>query len=201
MKDITEIKPFLDDVLGHNAAQVFDENMDEFIYYVRFYALSEPDTSSGKMRSKLRKLAEGILAMALKRFLEDNYTDESGQIDLNVADEAVYDRNMQPIDAIEKIRNSQKEMMSLMVSRGMYEFAKGKCLAKSITDRIQRDLETSNLTGQPEEGPKTDAMEQIEIQIMRLERRLPKLDNEDGRLLLALYGRIKELKSKPTSAA
>jgi hypothetical protein len=200
MKSLTEIIVFLEDVLGKDAAQLFDEHMDEFIYYVRFNALSTPDLADRKMRIRLRKLAEGIIAAALKRFLEDNYANDTGELNLNINDTGVYDNNMQPISAVDKIKKTQREMVSLIVSSGMDEFIRGKTLAKSIISRARRYQEEKpsqkDATWQLPAPPiNRAALEQVEIQIMRLERKLPAIDEEGARLLAALYSQARTMRA------
>lgn len=205
MKSLTDIIVFLEDVLGKDAAQVFDEHMDEFVYYVKFNALSEPDLPDRKMRIRLRKLAEGIIAAALKRFLEDKFADDTGELGLNINETGVYDRNMKRIDAIEKIKKGQKEMVSLMVSRGMDEFVKGKLLARSILSRARdyRDGQESPKDANwqlPAPPINRAALEQVEIQIMRLERKLPSIDDEGARLLAALYSQARTMRASQPGA-
>lgn len=202
MKSLTEIIVFLEDVLGRDATQVFDEHMDEFIYYVKFSALSEPDMPDRKMKIKLRRLAEGVIAAALKRFLNDKFADDTGDLGLNVNESGVYDRNMQRIDAIEKIKKSQKEMIALMVSRGMDEFVKGKALAQAIISRArqyQGEPSPKDVNWQLPAPPiNRAALEQIEIQILRLERKLPAIDEEGARLLTALYSQARNMRASQT---
>ena len=195
MKNLTDILAFLEDVLGKKAARVFDENMDEFLYFIRFSALNDLSITESKMRSRLRKLAEGIIAASVKRFLDDNYADDFGDVELNVNDSGVYDRNMQPINAIEKIRKSQREMIASMVSFGMYEFAKGRHLAKIMEAKTESKAEPSpkDANWKPAKKRKIRTpLELVEVKIMRLERKLPKLTKEEAKVLSLLYAQLRE---------
>lgn len=194
MKSLTDILAFLEDVLGKPSAQVFDENIDEYIYFVRFAAINDLTLTDSKMRSRLRKLAEGIIAASIRRFLNENYADDFGDVELNINDNGVYDRNMQPISAIEKIRKSQREMIGSMVSLGMYEFAKGRQLAKIMDARSQNDRSKEpnpkDVNWKPAKKT-TTLLEMTEVTIMRLERKLPDLTKEEAKTLSLLYSRLK----------
>jgi hypothetical protein len=185
MKNIAEISTFLEDVLGKDATRIFEENFDEFMYYVRSEALNNREITDKAMRIRLKNLAEGIIAASVKKFLNDNYADSMGGVEINVNDNGVYDRDMHPIPAIDKIRKNQKGITALMVSRGMYEFAKGRVLL--------------NQSGKPEASqsqPKTahrdttPTVEAVEIDVMRLEGRLPNISKEEGELLASLYDKL-----------
>lgn len=194
-KNLIEIIVFLEDVLGKNAAEVFEENMDEFVYFVRSEALHNTDITETKMRSRLRKLAEGIIAASVKRFLNENYADDNGEVELNINDDGIYDRNMKPISAIEKIRKTQRDMMSLMVSRGMYEFAKGRHLARIMDSRAadsddKKEANPKDINWTPP-APKTTLLELAEIEVMRLERKLPNLTPEEAVTLASLYLKLR----------
>jgi hypothetical protein len=97
---------------------------------------------------------------------------------------------MHPIPAIDKIRKNQKEITALMVSRGMWEFAKGRHLL--------------NQTGKPEapqSQPKAvhkepvPTIESVEIEVMRLEGRLPNISKEEGELLASLYDKLAAMRT------
>lgn len=210
MKSLTEIIVFLEDVLGKTAASVFDDNMEEMVYFIRSEALTNLEITESKMRSRLRKLSETILAASVKRFLNENYADDYGYVELNVEGQDVYDRNIRPISQIETIRKSQREIMSLMVSRGMYEFAKGRHLARIMETRSNEnnsmpepspkdtnwalgDHKDKRMfkTKRPSTKSKTTMLEQVEVQILRLERLLPNISKEDGKLLSKLYAKLK----------
>lgn len=198
LKNLTEIAVFLEDVLGKPAAHIFDENMDELIYIVRSQALHNPSITESKMRNKLKRLSEKIIAASLQSFLNENYADDFGDVELNVDEGGIYDRNMKPISAIEKIRKSQREMLNLMVSRCMYEFAKGRNLAKIMDARSNddgKDPDPKDIDWTPPKA-KPLTLELIEIQILRLERKLPNLTSEEGKSLTAFYEAMREGRRK-----
>lgn len=197
LKSLTEIVVFIENVLGKPAAQMFDENMEDYVYFVRSEALNDTEITESRMRSKLRKFAEGIIAASVKHFLNENYADDYGDVELNVNEDGVFDKNMKRIDEIEQIRKTQREITSLMVSRGMYEFAKGRHLAR-IMDSRSRD---SKLEPSPKDAnwmptQAKFAVEQTEIEIIRLERMLPNIKPEHAKRLGELYASLKSNRRK-----
>jgi len=200
MKNLADIAVFLEDVLGRDAAQVFDDNLEEFVYYVRSEALSLYAVSSRIMKTRLRRLAENIIAAAVKKYLTDNYSDATGDVELNVNEAGIYDKHMQPITALERIRKTQKEMTTLMVQRGMYEFAKGRHLAKIMESRNddQKGPNPKEVTWEKKQlpTPVKPLLELIEIQILNLESKLPDLTAEQGRTLARLYKEIRASKRR-----
>lgn len=197
LKSLTEIVVFIENVLGKPAAQMFDENMEDYVYFVRSEALNDSEISESRMRSKLRKFAESIIAASVKHFLNENYADDYGDVELNINEDGVFDKNMKRIEEIEQIRKTQREIMSLMVSRGMYEFAKGRHLAR-IMDSRSRDLQEpspKDANWMPTQS-KCPMLEQTEIEILRLERQLPNIKPEDAKRLAELYALLKSGRRK-----
>jgi hypothetical protein len=184
MRDIAEVEHMLCNVLGKRAARAFSENMDELTCFVKSLALNDANTTEKEMRSALRKYAEGIIAASVKCYLDEHYMDDFGAIEININDNGIYDRNMQPIRALESIHLRQKEVMALIIAREMYEFTKGRHLAKIIEARSSARVKVM-MPG------KAQTREMIEVEIMRLERRLPNLPPEDGEKLKKLYARLK----------
>lgn len=194
IKSLSEIVVMIEDVLGKPASDMFEENMDEFVYFVRASALNSPEITESKMRRELRKLSEGILAASVKRFLNDHYADDFGDIEINVNEEGgIYDRNMRPINAIEKIRKCQREMTTLMVSRGMHEFTKGRNLARimgmRISDSVANEPSPKDAVWISDSKP---ILERAEIEIMRLEKKLPSLTSSEAAILSALYQKLRD---------
>lgn len=200
MKNLADIAMFLEDVLGHEAAQVFDENLEEFVYYVRSEALSNHAVTSKAMKTRIRRLAENIIAASVKKYLSEKFADANGEVELHINESGVYDKNMRPIPAVDKIRKTQKEMTSLMVQRGMYEFAKGRHLARIMDARLgddmhDRDQASKSLTWDRHQDPRRPILELLEIQAMHLEGKLPNINPEEGKKLAQLYQDIRTARS------
>ena len=189
LKNLTEITTFIENVLGKTAAELFDQHMEDYVYFVRSEALTDIDISESRMKRKLNKFAERILSASVMQFLNENYADDYGEVEINSSEDGVFDRNMKRIEEIEQVRKSQREIMTLMVSRGMYEFAKGRHLAKIMDARSHdRSKEPSpkDANWMPTQ-PKPAMLEQVEIEIIRLERLLPKISPEQAKRLAELY--------------
>lgn len=196
LKNLTEIVVFLESVLGKSAAKIFDQNMEDYVYFVRTEALTDPEISESKMRAKLRKFSETIINASVNHFLSENYADDYGDTELNINENGVFDRNLKRIDEIEKIRKTQREIVSLMVSSGMYEFAKGRHLAQVMDNRSRDLLEPSPKDANWMAIQTKPISEQTEIEIIRLERLLPNIKSADAKRLAELYSTLKTSRRK-----
>lgn len=200
MKTLAEVIDFLEKTLGKGAADTFEENFDELVYFVRSEALSNPDITDNKMKSRIRKLSEGILTAAVKSFLSENYSDDFGDVELNYNNDGVFDRNMHRIDAIEVIRKHQREIVTLLVSRTMKDYQKGKEINLTLDVRMVKNQENEpspkDINWSPRSKPAMS--EQNEIELMRLERRLPNLTKDEAGRLSELYAKIRALKPTRT---
>jgi len=186
MKNITEITTFLKKVLGKNSAECFHECLDEMTYYVRLEALYDLKVSEKQMRYRIRKMSEGIIADSIKTFLNENYSDSFGEVELCINDDGVYDKNINPIPALDKMHATQKEITHLMVMRTMAEFTKGRSLARVVS---KEEPEVKPKAQKP--ARKEFSLEQVEIEIMRLEKKLPNLTPQEAKILSAMYKIIK----------
>ena len=180
MRDIPEVVQMIDEVLGRMAAEAFVVNFDELTCFIRSLALNNEGVTEDRMRTNLRKYVEGIIAASVKCYLDEHYMDEFGSVEVNVDHQGIYDKNMRPIKALEIIHDSHKEVMNLLVARGMYEFTKGRHLAKVMEARANSKQYRMIMPG-------VQTREQLEVEIMRLERKLPNLTPEETSRLKKLY--------------
>ena len=180
MKNPVEISRFLGRLMGPKYSDLFDANIQEFTYYVRMAALADETVSDQEMRLRLKKLAEGVVAASVKSFLDDKYGNANGEVEINVGENGVYDKNMRPIPEVDQIRKQQHDMVNILVARGMYEFAKGRHLARLASKKPQCV-----------QAKKT--AEDLEIEVMRLERMLPNIGGDDAARLSELYSSLHRL--------
>ena len=132
------------------------------------------------MRTNLRKYVEGIIAASVKCYLDEHYMDKFGAVEVNVDQQGIYDKNMRPIHALEVLHQSHKQVMGLLVARGMYEFTKGRHLAKIMEARAAAKQYHMIMPG-------VQTKEQLEVEVLRLERKLPNLTLEETARLKKLY--------------
>jgi hypothetical protein len=185
MKNPVEISKFLGKLMGSKYGDLFDANMEEFTYYIRMAALADETVTDQEMRLRLKKLAEGVVAASVKSFLDDKYTNDKGDVEINVGDNGVFDKDMHPIPEVDQIRKVQHEMVNVLVARGMYEFAKGRHLATVVK---KAKVATAQYNAQRKKGA-----EDLEIEVMRLERKLPDIGGDDAARLSELYSSLHRL--------
>lgn len=181
MKNFSDVCRFMTDILG---AQHFEDEVEDFVCFVKMSALTNPNVTDTWMKSKLRKYATTIIMASIKDYLDRNYADTNGDISLNVGFGMVYDKEMKPIEVINKIKQVQRGMMKLMVNQGMDEFLKGRELAYSMIERA--DLKDDPQMSEP-------TKEHIQKAIKALEKKLPKITKEEASELLDLYAYIKTM--------
>ena len=184
INNISEAESLLEGVLGKGSLQVFDVNLEELMYYIRSEALSG-SVSDEEMQGKIFKLSEGILAASVKRYLDENFQDPDGCLQVNVGNGTVYDKDMDPIEAIRKIGKYQGDILSLLVSRGMYEFAKGRRLLEIVSKNNRSSKQNIR-----------SSIEGLEAEMSRIEDKLPNLSSEEASRLVRLYAEISSRKQE-----
>jgi len=187
VKDLGSIRTFLRSILGEQSLELFDRHMEEFVCCVKTWALADLKSSSAQVKEKFTNVSYGILSEAVKLYLSKNYSKEDGSLDVEITDTEIYDVKHNRIPSIMMLRERQEEIVSFMVASAMKDFEAGRKLAKSIIGRA-RKFESDRLD--KGEAPGTTSRvpaEAIEVEIMRLERRLSNLTPEEGKKLSELY--------------
>jgi hypothetical protein len=182
LKDIAEVFLFVSDVLGDKPARHFEEEMDNFLYYVKMSALTNPDMTETWMKSKLKKYAEAIIMESIESYLDCNFSDDIVDGRLNIGYGMVYDKDLNPIDAVNRFKDSQRIIIRLMVSAGMFEFERGRDLAYSMIERADHEDAQAEVT-----------VEDLVAERDRLETKLPNITKDDVAQLLYLYKTLKTL--------
>lgn len=183
VNSMNEVYAFVSDVLGEEPSLFFQERMDNFVYYVKMSALTNPNVTETWMKSKLKKYASNIIIASIKSYLDKNFSDEKGEILINTGFGKVYDKEMKPIEAVNRVNSEQRALMKTIVSMGMSEFAKGRDLAMAMIDRAMRDDVPPEAAEETEEG--------LLAEVARLEGKLPKITDEEADRLTWLYKRLK----------
>jgi len=174
--NLNEATVFIETILGKGPTVVFDSNIEELMYYTKEAALCEAVTAE-EMQGRLMQLSEGILAASFKKYLDENYMDSNGCLQVNVGNGIVYDKDMNPIAAIGKIHKHQGDLLSILVSFGMHEFSRGRNLLGTIEKNAPLQV-SSNIRV---------SLEAIETEIAQIEIKLPKLSKEEASRLVFLY--------------
>ena len=187
MKDLAAVRSFLQGILGDSAIELFDRHMEEFACCVKTWALSDLKSTSAEVKERFKNVSYGILSEAVKLFLSERFSKEDGSLSVEITDTEIYDENHKKIPAIMRLRERQEEIIEFMVFNAMKDFEYGRKLAKVIVNRA-RKFESDKLDRMalPQEKSHVPA-EAIEVEIMRLERRLSSLTPEEGARLSELY--------------
>jgi len=183
MKNIKEAKQVIGSVLGPEALDKFDEFLDDFTYYVRSLSMVDLKTPEEVIKYKLRMMCKGLIVEAVKVFLKIKYKDDSGVVRVNLTDEGIYDQNMRPLPEISEIKSKQADVVECILDEAMHEFVKGRELALQVVERA-KTFEANRSEGVAYEPP----TEEIEIEVLRLERKLPNVTEEEARKLTEYYG-------------
>ena len=181
MKSIKEAKQIIDNALGHEALKSFDDFLDDFTYYVKSLSMIDLRTPEEVIRYKLKQLCKAMIIEAVKVFLQVNYKDQNGVVRVNLTDEGIYDKNMKPLPGISEIRSKQADVVECILDEAMHDFEKGRELAFQVVERAKAfDVEGESFSSEP-------LNEEIEVNILRLERKLPKLTPEEAQKLTEYY--------------
>lgn len=199
MRTVAGISKYIAKHLGEEFATVFDVQMDEVMYYTRAMALDDMETGLAEIKDKLQALAQAVVMEVAHSYLREHHGSDFGEPDINVDWNCVYDKNMNVIEPIAKLTEKQHVIVNIVTRNLMSTFRKGRQLAYKIIIRRDEYLKTkvddAALVG-PDFSPvrtrgrdykKNPPMERIEVEIMRLERKLPNLSLDEGRRLSMLY--------------
>ena len=160
---------------------VFDSNMNDMLYCARLWALTDTRASEAEIKDKLVAIAHGVLVECTKAYLIDHYgMKEDGGPKVHVAED-ILDENMRTIPAVVKLRKHKVEIVRCLMDETMRVYRQGRDLARQIVDRTRAYKSPIPISHQG------CPMELVEIEIMRLERKLPLLSDEEGRKLTELY--------------
>ena len=166
--------------LGEDPSEMFSYGIQDMLCYVRSLALTELDASSESLMAKFHGIFEAILTEAVKEFLSGTYGEK---YKIYVDDSNVYDKDMSLIQPIMTIRKRKADMERDIMAAVGAEFHKGRRLAWQVVSRIRskgQNLKERNY----EVSPPQEAME---IELMRLERKLPNLTVQERERLVELY--------------
>lgn len=195
MKDINEAKQRIKSALGNEARDTFCVVVEDFVYYTRSLAMVDLKTPPDVVKERLHGICRGIIIESIKSFLDTKHADETGEVGINVSnDNIVCDRNMNPLPEIIAIRESQAEIVDFLLGMVMNEFSKGRTLSRDIVKRARK----FNKKGQSQRKarkltlPIPPALESIEIEVMRLERKLPVLTMDEAARLAEYYNTVRE---------
>jgi hypothetical protein len=190
MKTIEEVTLFFTEAFGAESGKEFSDNLENYVYFVKTSALSNPTANNTWIKSKLRKYVSNIIMSSIKTFLAEKYSDPNGDVRVAVGYGNVYDENMKPIEAINKLKKEQKGMVKIMMSFGMGEFEKGRDLALSMIERANIKDDPMHANTSPVDNFEP-SLKEVQKAISALEKKLPKITKKEATELLDLYAYVR----------
>lgn len=198
MNSLSDIKDYLSRTLDSDAAKLFDEQVDGLMYLSKSLALGDLVEDPEDIKEKFSEVVRGFISDMINMYLAVHHSHD-GVLDINVCSDKVYDRDMSEIVAIKNMRTKQSLIVALVVTHAMDTYHQGRILVEKMSVKCVTHDYGDVMTIDPlvlmEEDVKESSvyvpMEAIEIEIMRLERRLPNLSAEEGEQLSLLYERLR----------
>lgn len=197
MKGISGAEAFIQDVLGKEAALAFSQNMEDFSCYARSVALTDLDSANDSIRKRFESISDGIITESIKVYLSENFASENGKLEIDAVDGIIYDKNMKPIPAISMVKQHRQQVLKEVLDSIMAEFSRGRKLAKEIVARMEPFIAPQDEVTMTEVASrdyrKNPPLEVFEVEVMRIENKLPDITVEEGKRLSYLYSLLKEI--------
>lgn len=192
MKNIDEAKQAIRSALGNEARETFGVFVEDFVYYIRSLAMVDLKTPAEVVEGRFHSICNGIIVESIKSFLESKHSEDDGSFGINVSkDDTICDRDMNPLPEIITIKKRQAEIVKFLLSMAMSEFSKGRILSMDIVKRAKKFNRKTQVVRRPT-LPIPPALELVEIEIMRLERKLPALTPDEAARLADYYNTVRE---------
>ncbi len=183
-------------ILGKKSEDFYVSQIADFLYFVRSLALVDMKSDEEKIREKIQSIGSVLLQKTVKFFLIDKYgTMPDGTIRVSVTEKEIRDMKGNIIEEIVKFKENLKSIGEQLLELGSEEFEKGRKIALEITQRIKNSTNAEKRRILERDFNTTPPMEMLEIEMLRLERKLPFLSQEEGKRLVSLYDQWHHLES------
>lgn len=183
-------------ILGKKSEDFYTSQINDFLYFVRSLALVDMQSDEEKIREKIQGIGSVILQKTVKFFLIDKYgTMPDGTIRVSVDEKEIRDMNGNIIQEIVKFKENLKSIAEQLLELGSEEFEKGRKIAQEISLRIKDCTNSEKKRISERDFNTTPPMEILEVEMIRLERKLPFLSQEEGKRLVMLYDQWHHLES------
>lgn len=198
MHNLEEVFVFLQRIFGEEISKVFRDHTKDVFYYSKALAFTDLRSSDEDIEKKLKDVSQGVMVEAIGMYLNANHS-KKGTVDIVVGPDGVYDKDMNEITALRELSLKHEEITTVMVSSWMSVFSRGRKLANKIVDRDSKYVrrhaasmyeaspKDANWSAQARDYSANPPREALDIEIMRLEARLPNITEEDGKRLSELY--------------
>lgn len=176
-------------ILGKKAEEFYVDQLYDFLFYVRSLAFIDIQTEEDKIKEKIQGISSVMLQKTVKYFLIEKYgTTADGTIRVSVADKELRDMQGNVVHEIVEFKKRLTEIAQQLLDLGMEEFEKGRNIAIEITQRVRNLTNMEKKSIVERDFSLTPPLEAIEVEMLRLERKLPFLSHEEGKRLADLYG-------------
>ena len=186
MSNLKEASEIVEEILGatSSSSKHFKFQIEDYLCYVQGLSMTSFSKPEEKIRERLTEISIRIITDSIRVFLDENY----GQNIVFTQQGNVFDKNMNKIKEVEKIKNKQEKILAIMVDTAMEEFEKGRGLALEIVQRAKGNGKKNSKSEVPSRNYKNrPAVENLEIEMMNLENKLPNLTPEEGNRLSFIY--------------
>lgn len=186
MKNMFDVEKAVGRILGPDALEVFKVQMDDMFCYAKALSLSDMESTPDEVEERFVDIFKALIMELAGSYLYDNYPS------VNIDNDRVYDNDMNPIEPISELQKNQPAMQDVAVRQAVAYFNEGRALADKILRRYRKYAKTNPSPKDVCWEPQRDYLQKPpfelqEIEMMRLERKLPNLSDEEGRRLLSLY--------------
>jgi len=186
----TDGRVLLGNILGKVAEDFYVKQIEDFMYFVRSLSLVETKTEEEKIRERLYEVISIVLQKTVKYFLTEKCGKAvDGTIKVTIVDNEIHDMSGKLVEEVVEFKKNLKVISDQVIELGMEEFEKGRIIALEITERLKNSTNKVPRKVVQRDYSVAPPLEQIEVEMIRLEKKLPFLSHEEGRKLADLYGR------------
>ena len=186
----TDGRVLLGNILGRVAEDFYVKQVEDFMYFVRSLSLVETKTEEEKIREKLHEVTSIVLQKTVKYFLTEKCGKAAdGTIKVTIIDKEIHDINGKLVEEVVDFKKNLKAISDQIIELGMEEFGKGRVIALEITERLKESTNKVHRKVVQRDYSVAPPLEQMEVEMIRLEKKLPFLSHEEGRKLADLYDR------------
>jgi len=184
----TDGRVLLGAILGKEAENFYINQMEDFMYFIKSLSLVETKTDEDKIRERVQEIISTILQKTIKHFLITKCgTATDGTIKVAIFNNEIHDLSGKIVVEVVEFKKNLKTISEQILELGMEEFEKGRRIALEITERLKNSTNKIPRKVVQRDFNVVPPLEQIEVEMIRLEKKLPFLSHEEGRRLADLY--------------
>jgi hypothetical protein len=157
---------------------------------IKALSIADLSTPMAEVQVQIQKAAQTAITAAVEAFLQTEYPSVGGSMNVSIGDNVIYDQHMHAIKPFQRLQERQAEIVSQITEDYLNMFSQGRELAQKMAERNDAYVRSHEYV--PEIPSSRDygrcpPLELKSIEIMRLERRMPDLSDEEKARLRDLY--------------